>query len=351
MNLKYFHLKQIKKKIKKNKSTSYLFSKLFPKMASYSIFKNTKNNFSKLIALGIMGFPFLSSVNVSAEDFNMVACPTSGSNDATLANIIALGGECLHTPDQYKLTIYEMGLCETDPISTGVFNKLDNGCIQTMLSTSGTEVDLAPGSSTEKTEPLPSASNRPPSGSYPHAYILLANGFRMKGSYQLKEKTAGQNDGDIYYSKESTDDWGTFGAADKTIAAAEEHTDLVDNMYFGEDENGWDGLMSATSMPGSGTVSALLLKECVDDTCVGASAVASSQREVKRLLGVFSNAATPVVISDSTSGIEVQLIVKADPSDAENSGGGYLLIGYDNGTGFDLRMFGSAPFKPKFTTF
>ena len=314
-------------------------------MTSYSIFKNTKSNFSKLFALGIIGLPFLSSVKVNAENFNMVACPTPGSTNANLTYINnTLDGECLHTPDQYKLTIYEMGLCESDPISTGVFNKLDNGCIQTMLSSSGTEVDLAPGNSSEKTAALPSASTRPTSGSYPHAYILLANGFKMKGSYELA-------DGTNYYSKESTDAWGTFGAADKTIAAAEEHTDLVDNMYFGEEENGWDGLMSATPMPGSGTVSALLLKECVDDSCVGASAVASSQGEVKRLLGVFSNAGAPVVISDSTSGIEVQLIVKADPSDAENSGGGYLLIGYDNGSGFDLRMFGSAPFKPKFTTF
>ena len=314
-------------------------------MTSYSIFKNTKSNFSKLFALGIIGLPFLSSVKVNAENFNMVACPTPGSTNANLTYINnTLDGECLHTPDQYKLTIYEMGLCESDPISTGVFNKLDNGCIQTMLSSSGTEVDLAPGNSSEKTAALPSASTRPTSGSYPHAYILLANGFKMKGSYELA-------DGTNYYSKESTDAWGTFGAADKTIAAAEEHTDLVDNMYFGEEENGWDGLMSATPMPGSGTVSALLLKECVDEGCVGASAVASSQGEVKRLLGVFSNAGAPVVISDSTSGIEIQLIVKADPSDAENSGGGYLLIGYDNGSGFDLRMFGSAPFKPKFTTF
>ena len=168
----------------------------------------------------------------------------------------------------------------------------------------------------------------------------------MKGTYQLA-------DGTTYYSKESTDAYGTFGAADKTLSAAAEHTDLVDNMYFGDDENGWDGVMSATAMPGTGTVSALLLKECVDDTCEGASAVASSQGEVKRLLGVFSNAGAPVEILDSTNGIEVQLIVKADPSNPENSGGGYLLIGWDqgDGNGFDLRMFGSAPFKPKFTTF
>ena len=48
-----------------------------------------------------------------------------------------------------------------------------------------------------------------------------------------------------------------------------------------------------------------------------------------------------------------KLIVKSDPSDPANSGGGYLLIGWDqfDGNGFDIRMFGSAPFKPKFKTF
>ena len=314
-------------------------------MSFKSLFKTIIKT-SSLTSLGISSLVALTPQS-KAENFNMKACPEPGSVNATLNYISnTLGGECLHTPDQYKLTIYEMGLCTSDPISTGVFLKEANGCVQTMLSTSGTEVDLAPGNSSEKTAALPSASSRPASGSYPHAYILLSNGFKMKGTYQLA-------DGTTYYSKESTDAYGTFGAADKTISASAEHTDLVDNMYFGEEENGWDGVMSATPMPGSGTVSALLLKECVDDNCVGASAVASSQREVKRLLGVFSNTGAPVEILDSTNGIEVQLIVKADPSDPANSGGGYLLIGWDqfDGNGFDIRMFGSAPFKPKFTTF
>ena len=314
-------------------------------MSFKSLFKTIIKT-SSIASLGISSLVAVTSPT-KAENFNMKACPEPGSANATLTYISnTLGGECLHTPDQYKLTIYEMGLCKSDPISTGVFLKEANGCVQTMLSTSGTEVDLAPGDSSEKTAALPSASSRPASGSYPHAYVLLSNGFKMKGTYQLA-------DGTTYYSKESTDEYGTFGAADKTISASAEHTDLVDNMYFGDEENGWDGVMSATPMPGSGTVSALLLKECVDNTCVGASAVASSQGEVKRLLGVFSNTGSPVEILDSTNGIEVQLIVKADPSDPANSGGGYLLIGWDqfDGNGFDIRMFGSAPFKPKFTTF
>ena len=313
-------------------------------MSFKSLFKTLTKTIS-ITGLGISSLVTFTSP-IKAENFNMKACPEPGSANANLTYIAnTLNGECLHTPDQYKLTIYEMGLCTSDPISTGVFNKADNNCVQTMLSTSGTEVDLAPGNSASKTAALPSAATRPANGSYSHAYILLSNAFKMKGSYQLA-------DGTTYYSKESTDEYGAFGAANKTISASEEHTDLVDNMYFGEEENGWDGVMSATDMPGGGKVSALLLKSCVDDTCVGSSGIATSQGEVGRLLGVFeTNSGSPVVISDATTGIEVELIVKSDPSNPSNSGGGYLLIGWDQGSGFDLRMFGSAPFKPKFTTF
>ena len=311
-------------------------------------FKSLFKTFTKTISITGLGISSLVTFTspIKAENFNMKACPEPGSANANLTYIAnTLNGECLHTPDQYKLTIYEMGLCTSDPISTGVFNKEDNNCVQTMLSTSGTEVDLAPGNSASKTAGLPSAATRPANGSYSHAYILLSNAFKMKGSYQLA-------DGTTYYSKESTDEYGAFGAANKTISASEEHTDLVDNMYFGEEENGWDGVMSATDMPGGGKVAALLLKTCVDDTCIGSSAVATSQSEVGRLLGVFeTNSGSPVVISEATKGIEVELIVKSDPSNPSNSGGGYLIIGWDQGSGFDLRMFGSAPFKPKFTTF
>ena len=279
-----------------------------------------------------------------AETFNMQSCPESGSNDATLAKLEELE-ECLHTPQQYKLTIYEMGLCTSDPTSIAVFDKTN--CVETMNTTSGTEIDLAPGDSSSKLAAFPSSNSRPASGTYTHAYILLGNGFKMKGVYQLA-------DGTTYYSRSSTDSWGPFGAADKTISAAEEHTDLVDNMYFGDDDDGWDGVMSPTDMPGGGKVSALLLKECSGSTCEGSDGLASSQGEVARLLGVFeTNSGSPVVITDSTNGVQVELVVKSDPDDPSNSGGGYLLIGWDqgDGNGYDLRMFGSAPFKPKFTAF
>ena len=313
-------------------------------MSFKSLFK-TITKTSALTSLGISSFISLAP-EIKAENFNMAACPEPGSTNANLSYIAGtLQGQCLHTPDQYILTIYEMGLCTSDPIAAGNFNK--SSCVETMISTSGTQVDLAPGSATSKTAALPEAPSRPGNNSYTHAYILLGNNFKMKGSYEL-------SDGTTYFSKEEEDQWGKYGAANKTITSAQEHTDLVDNMYFGNDPNGWDGVMTATAMPGGGSVSALLLKDCSGETCTGANGLATSQGEVARLLGVFeTNSGSPVVITDATEGVEVELVVKSDPSNPSASGGGYLIMGWDNndGNGFDLRGFGSAPFKPKFTTF
>ena len=78
-------------------------------------------------------------------------------------------------------------------------------------------------------------------------------------------------------------------------------------MYFGEGD-GWDGIMTATGMPGGGKVSAILLKDCVNsadpslDTCTGTDGLAKEEIEVKRLLGVFdANAEAPVIITETTN--------------------------------------------------
>ena len=273
---------------------------------------------------------------VKSETFNMEECPDSASANATINYIrTSLNGQCLHTPEKYELTIYEMGLCTSNPIAGQVFSKAS--CSATMSASSGAVVDLAPGSSSSRVATLPSASSRPGNNSYGYAYIILGNGFNMKGSYTLADGTT------TFYSYEDTDDWGTYGAASSTRTTAGEHTDLVDNMYFGNDPDGWDGYMSESTMPNGGKVSALLTKACSGDDCVGSDAVATSQGEVKRLIGVFeTNSGSPVVITDSTKGVEVELVVKK---------GGYLLWLNNPGSGWTIGGFGSAPFKPVFTTF
>ena len=129
-------------------------------MTFHSLFKTIIRT-SALTSLGISSSIALAP-EIKAENFNMKACPEPGSTNANLTYIAGtLQGQCLHTPDQYVLTIYEMGLCTSDPVAAGNFNK--SSCVETMISASGTEVDLAPGSAASKTEALPSAPNRPPS--------------------------------------------------------------------------------------------------------------------------------------------------------------------------------------------
>ena len=96
-------------------------------------FKSIFKTFTKTISITGLGISSLVTFTspIKAENFNMKACPEPGSANANLTYIAnTLNGECLHTPDQYKLTIYEMGLCTSDPISTGVFNKADNNCVK-----------------------------------------------------------------------------------------------------------------------------------------------------------------------------------------------------------------------------
>ena len=86
-------------------------------------------------------------------------------------------------------------------------------------------------------------------------------------------------------------------------------------------------------MDGGGKISALLTAADADLTTTTKSS------EAKRLIGVFeTNSVSPVVIRDSTNGLEIKLTVTD--------------IGYGIGfSGGEPQDFGSMPFKPVFATF
>ena len=299
-------------------------------------------NFLKVLSLSssiiVTG---ITADKVKALD--VYVCPESGSANATEAYIRNLDssdtswGSCQTTPEKYELTMYEMGLCTSDPISGADGSKVwdKSTCVTTMIDSSGVTVDLAPGSSSSKTVSLPSAETRPPSGTYTHAFILLSNVFGLRGSYIL--------DGTRYYSTPGIDqqDNSPYGEPVAGNAASQDHTDIVDQV--GPDPYPME--MSPVAFPasqGGGKVSALLFKDCdhIANQCTGTSPKAASKTEAKRIFAVFeTNAGVPVVISDNTTGLEVELSVK---------NAGYSMA-VDQGSG--VTYFGSAPFLPKFTTF
>ena len=304
----------------------------------------------KIIKNFFKAFSLSSSIVITSLIANKVnalevyECPESGSANATEDYIILLDssssswGSCQTTPDKFELTMYEMGLCTSDPISGSAGSKIwdKSTCVTTMIDSSGVTVDLAPGSSSSKTAALPSSETRPPAGTYTHAFILLSNVFGLKGSYTFSNGTR-------YYSTPGIDqqDNTPYGLPVVGNAAAQDHTDIVNEV--GSDPYPME--MTPVEFPasqGGGKVSALLLKDCdhIKNQCTGTSPKAASAAEAKRIFAVFeTNAGVPVVISDNTNGLEVVLSVK---------NAGYTL-GVSAGQG--VTYFGSAPFRPKFTTF
>ena len=232
----------------------------------------------------------------------------SENNSQTADALDRYNDYCLGSPDRFEIVIYEMGLCTQNPISgtPKAFSK-DN-CEVTMVSASGSTADLA-GSTVQ----LPSASTRPANATYTHAYISILNEFGLKGSISLN--------GSVYCS---TNSGGVNSSAGCTAANHTEELDSFDDPF--------DADFGPENMPTGGKVSAILTDSSLTR--------ATNADSVTRLIGVFeTNSGSPVVITDSVNGVEVELQV---------SDGGYGIEFNGSGVPTD---FGSAPFKPVFTTF
>ena len=90
-------------------------------------------------------------------------------------------GDCAFAPDEYTVTIYEMGLCTSDPTAptTSSAYALDT-CSTVINSPSGQTINLAAGSELTLTD-----VTRPTNGTYTHAYMVLGNSFGIKVTKQF----------------------------------------------------------------------------------------------------------------------------------------------------------------------
>ena len=98
-------------------------------------------------------------------------------------------------------------------------------------------------------------------------------------------------------------------------------------------DGGFSAYFPDETMDGGGKVSALLTGDDINLT------TATNSGEADRLIGVFeTNSGSPVVITDATNGLEMQLTVTDIGYGIEFSSG-------------EPTDFGSMPFKPVFATF
>lgn len=289
--------------------------KLINKKLSMKIFRKFN---SMVVCAGLIGYvPQMNSVQASPDlckdkltqttsKKNIFSENTSGVAAANLTNEF-----CLGSPDRFELVIYEMGLCTQNPIigSPKTFTK-DN-CVVTMTSASGSRADLA-----GAVVNLPSSPERPPNATYTHAFMTILNEFGLRGSITLA--------GTKYCSTN------TGGVNSSANCSPVDHTEELDDF----DGETFSADFGPETMPTGGKVSALL----TDSSLTRAANAAA----VTRLVAVFeTNSGSPVVITDSVNGLEVELQV-AD--------GGYGIM-FDFGGSGVPEDFGSAPFKPLFTTF
>ena len=120
--------------------------------------------------ISISFFSF-KAYSVSAEDSG--ACSTganvfSGSNTA-----------CRFTPQLYKSSVFEMGLCTANPMAGAALDRTSCTTVFTATDqTNGSEHDFALGDVN-----LVGTSTSPAIGTYQYPYIILNNVFSVKGAF------------------------------------------------------------------------------------------------------------------------------------------------------------------------
>ena len=119
-------------------------------------------------------------------------CPSDWSTVADLADYESSVGNCRGTPDEYGVTIYKMGFCETVIGNGGVGTIPDYDSCETVYSKdTGEDAEFGEGLSFELGE---YDTTMPSVGTYNYAYIVFGHTFR------IKSKMGAFADGTTYYS-------------------------------------------------------------------------------------------------------------------------------------------------------
>ena len=221
-----------------------------------------------------------------------------------------------------------MGLCTSDPLAGTSIDSNDDvvtdntisesSCTPTFQSSTGSLVDLGGNA----TQTLTGTNFRPPTGTYPHAYIKIENTFGLKGTYQINSNT-------FYTSSD--------GSPVAEALHSEFDEDLMD-FSNGKTCSGSPELAGAEVFTTgvTGTMKAVLAQ--VSGGNLGTYTADSSCGSSTHLFGSFQPT-TPVVVSNQTKGMEVNFSI---------TGRGMTI--FPDGSG-GMSGFGGGPFSPSFATF
>ena len=207
---------------------------------------------------------------------------------------------CFKTPDKYEITIQEMGICTTEPITIvddslpiddQDFSGYDLSTCTSTLKSSGVTVEISRGISKDIGN---HGGITPAVNSYPYAYIIIKNIFGLKGSHTVY--------GTTFYSKND----GSAGQGDASLA--QEFTQTL-NTFDKE-------FCTRAHFAGANLETGLLRAVLVNKDNATEGGTKNTKGECSTVNGnkVISNAnsiflsfepSTPIVISETTKGLEV----------------------------------------------
>ena len=285
---------------------------------------NLKLNRLAKIIIFCFGFFLFNSEESQAR--NLPTCQIDPADSTKMKDF-----ECYSTPTIYEITIYEMGLCVSDPLNGTTYNQGsgyaesdfvidESSCEITFKSDNGIVADLAQGQIN-----LVGQDFRPPSKQYNHAYLKFKNSQGITAKFEI--------DGTSFCSKNEESDTNALqGSPDCT--AQKFNTNLIDFRAGSSCSTPSSNYLGATySSFDAGIVKALL----TDISYNPQSSCAPTA--TKRIYGSFEPV-NPINIDNTTKGLQVSFSVT-------NKG---LLINTDNNRNL-ITSFAGGPLTPTFEKF
>ena len=140
---------------------------------------------------------------IRSHSNNQPNCSDFAGSATEWASTLATSTGCLLEGTTYKIKIYEMGLCTSDPFSGNDMDTTTDLFTKTYGNDNGEEVNISNGS----TENLTGGTNyRPNNGTYTHGYIIIEPTITIAGTTTINNI--------VYKSKNvSPNAWGTTGDA------------------------------------------------------------------------------------------------------------------------------------------
>lgn len=241
--------------------------------------------------------------------------------------------ECWAQPDEYTITIHQIGLCTSAPSAPTTSAALGiSGCASVFESSAGREITLTRNGNAA----LPGTINKPPNATYTHGYAIINSTMEIKSEYTINRSVtadSGGGSGTKCWTKASdTLNWASASVASagcgNSVSGKGVHTRRMND--FSGDSNAPNQSTTLTNISGD-----RLDVYLVDNSLQLGSGVGAGQMgTVTRLAGVVTFV-SPVVVANDTVGMDIGF------RSAQGS-----TLGFYNG-GASIDGIGTGPFEVK----